>query len=189
VVSTLALNIQVTLPLAARDLLGGGAEAFGFLAAASGVGSLIAALALAFGQRPTLRLMLTGAATVGASIALLGLSHSFPISLLLMVGAGWGLIAMAATTNTMIQLTVPDELRGRVMSVYTTIFAGSSPVGGLFAGALAASFGVAVALIVGGALAVVAVLVATWLALRSGAVTLSATMAGDPGPIAPHARR
>jgi MFS family permease len=189
VVSTLALNIQVTLPLAARDLIGGGAEAFGFLAAASGVGSLIAALSLAFGQRPTLRLMLTGAATVGASIALLGLSHSLPISLLLMVGAGWGLIAMAATTNTMIQLTVPDELRGRVMSVYTTIFAGSSPVGGLFAGVLAATFGVAVALIVGGVLAVIAVLVATWLALRSGAVTLSATMVGDPGPVAPTARR
>ena len=86
-----------------------------------------------------------------------------------MVLAGWGLIAMAATTNTTIQLTVPDELRGRVMSVYTTIFAGASPIGALFAGALAATAGVAVAMMVGGLLALGAVGVATWLVVRSTA--------------------
>ena len=46
---------------------------------------------------------------------------------------------MAATTNTIIQLTVPDELRGRVMSVYTTVFAGTTPIGSLFAGGIAAA--------------------------------------------------
>jgi MFS family permease len=189
VVSTLALNIQVTLPLAAKDLLGGGPAVFGFLAAASGIGSLASALALAFGQRPTLRLMLIGAGTVGATVALLGVSRSLPLSLLLMVGAGWGLIAMAATTNTLIQLSVPDELRGRVMSVYTTIFAGSSPVGALFSGSLAASFGVAVALVVGGVLAVGAVLVAAWIALRSSAMSLGSTLVGDRGSVAPPTSR
>ena len=75
---------------------------------------------------------------------------ALPVMLLL----GWSVIAIAATTNTLIQLTVPDRLRGRVMSVYTTVFAGSSPIGGLFAGAIAAAAGVAAALAVGGVVAI-----------------------------------
>ncbi len=70
------------------------------------------------------------------------------------------MIAIAATTNTLIQMTVPDRLRGRVMSIYTTVFAGSSPIGGLFAGAIAAAAGVAAALLVGGAVSVGAAAVA-----------------------------
>ena len=81
---------------------------------------------------------------------------ALPIMLLL----GWAVIAIAATTNTIIQMTVPDRLRGRVMSVYTTVFAGSSPIGGLIAGAIAAAAGVAAALFVGGAVAIGAAAVA-----------------------------
>jgi len=69
---------------------------------------------------------------------------------------GWGTISMAATCNTIIQLNVPDVLRGRVMSVYTTLFAGSTPIGGIFAASLAAIGGAALALGVGGAIAVLA---------------------------------
>jgi hypothetical protein len=67
---------------------------------------------------------------------------------------GWGTIAMAATANTLIQLRVPDELRGRVMSVYTTAFAGSTPVGGIFTGVVASVGGAALAASLGGILAV-----------------------------------
>lgn len=162
VVSTVALNLSVTIPVLARDVIGGGADTYGFLMAASGIGSLSSALAIAFGQRPTLRLMVMGAGSIGVALILLGISHWLPISLLLMLVLGWGVIAMAATTNTLIQLTVPDALRGRVMSVYTTVFAGSTPIGGLFAGTLAAIAGVGVALIVGGALALLTALVASW---------------------------
>jgi MFS family permease len=181
VVSVAALNNQVLLPLAATDLLDGGAATYGFLGAASGVGSLVSALAMAFGQRPTLRLMLVGAGALGVAVTLLGLSRSLPVSLLLMGISGWGLIAMAATTNTMIQLMVPDELRGRVMSVYTTVFAGSSPIGALFAGALAATAGVAIALQVGGLVAIGAVVVAALLVRRSDRIELSSGVAHDAG--------
>lgn len=154
IVATVALNFQVLLPILARDVLGGGAETFGFLMAASGLGSLVSSLAIAFGQRPTLRLLLTGAAAIGLAMLGVSLSRWLPLSMVLMVLAGWGLMAMAATTNTLIQLRTPDVLRGRVMSVYTTVFAGSSPVGGLFAGSLANAAGVAVALAFGGILAI-----------------------------------
>jgi predicted MFS family arabinose efflux permease len=105
-----------------------------------------------------------------------------------MVLAGWGLIAMAATTNTVIQLTVPDELRGRVMSVYTTIFAGASPIGALLSGAIAAGAGVAVALQLGGAAALVAVGVAALLVRRSDRIGLSTGVSREPerAPVTNH---
>jgi MFS family permease len=160
VVATFALNFQVLIPLLARDVLGGQADTFGFLMAASGVGSLTAALSIAFGQRPTLRLLLAGAGAVGVALIALGFSRFVPLSMILMFVAGWGLIAMAATTNTIIQMAVPDVLRGRVMSVYTTVFAGSTPFGGLFAGTVAAAAGVPMALALGGAISLLAVVVA-----------------------------
>lgn len=185
-VSMTALNNQVLLPLAATDLLDGDAATYGFLGAASGIGSLVSSLSLAFGQRPTIKLLLMGAGSLGLSMVLLAQSTSLPISLLIMVLAGWGLIAMAATTNTVIQLTVPDELRGRVMSVYTTIFAGASPIGAIFAGTIAATAGVAVALEVGGALALCAVAVAALLVRRSSRIGLSTgvTQGADRAPAA-----
>jgi MFS family permease len=177
VVSTFALNFQVLIPVLARDVLFGDADLFGFLMAASGVGSLLSSLSIAFGQRPTLRLLLVGAAAVGVAMIGLGVSRFVPLSLVLMFLAGWGVIAMAATTNTIIQLTVPDVLRGRVMSVYTTVFAGAVPVGGLFAGGVAAVAGVPAALAVGGVLALLAAGVA---ALR---------LPGEPRPLSRLLRR
>ena len=81
-----------------------------------------------------------------------------------MVLIGYGGISMAATANATIQLAVPDDLRGRVMSVYTTIFASSAPVGGLLMGAIASGFGPAVAIAIGGVLsALVGVAAGVWL--------------------------
>ena len=70
--------------------------------------------------------------------------------------AGAGAISMMATANTVIQLEVPDELRGRVMSVYLTVFAGTSPIGGLLFGAIAANAGAPAAIGIGGAVSFVA---------------------------------
>ena len=79
----------------------------------------------------------------------------FSVSLLIMVGVGFGGILMAASANTTMQMAVPDGLRGRVMSVYTTIFAGSTPIGGPIMGAIASAAGIAVSLAIGGARAAV----------------------------------
>ena len=162
VVATFALNFQVLVPVLARDVLGGQADVFGFLMAASGVGSVTSSLSIAFGQRPSMKLLVAGATAIGVAMIGLGLSTWLPLSIVLMALAGWGVISMAATTNTIIQLNVPDVLRGRVMSVYTTVFAGTVPFGGLFAGAVAGVAGVAVALALGGAIALVAAIVVAW---------------------------
>jgi MFS family permease len=149
-VSTAGMNFQVLIPVLARDVLQVGAQGYGFLLAASGLGSLSAALAIAFGLRPTRRLLLGGALAFGALETLLALSRVFPLSVLFMFGMGFGVIAIAATANTTIQLNAPDRLRGRVMSVYVTVFAGSTPIGGLVAGTIASRAGAPAALAFGG---------------------------------------
>jgi MFS family permease len=68
---------------------------------------------------------------------------------------------MAVAANTTIQMSVPDQLRGRVMSVYTTVFAGSVPAGGLLMGAIASTWGVPLALMIGAVLSL-AVGIGAW---------------------------
>jgi MFS family permease len=153
-VATVGMNFGVLIPAYAQDVLDSGASGYGFLMAASGVGSLFAALWLAFGGRGRLAFIAFGAIVLGLSEVGLGISLSFPVAMLLMVGVGFGGILMAATVNTTLQMAVPDGLRGRVMSVYTTIFAGSTPVGGPLMGGLASIFGVAISLAIGGLLAI-----------------------------------
>jgi MFS family permease len=151
-VATVGMNFNVLIPAFAQNELGSGAAGFGFLMAASGIGSLLAAMRLVFGGRPRPVRLATGAILLGAASVALAATREFPVALVLMVLVGFGSILMAATGNTTIQLAVPDHLRGRVMSVYTTVFSASVPIGGLAAGAMASAFGVTVAIAVGGAL-------------------------------------
>jgi MFS family permease len=97
--------------------------------------------------------------------------------------AGFGAILMAATGNTTIQTAVPDHLRGRVMSVYTTVFSASVPIGGLAMGAIASAFGTAVAIGVGGILTlVVGVGALAWGRRGAFAIPAASAPAGSAGP-------
>lgn len=154
-VSTFGMNFGVMVPALAHDVLHSDATGYGFLMAATGVGSLVAALLIAFSGRPRTAIIGAGAIILGLGLAVSASIHAFPLALPAMALVGFGAIGMAATANTTIQLAVPDELRGRVISVYTTVFVGSTPVGGLLMGWLASRFGVDVALLVGGIACVV----------------------------------
>jgi MFS family permease len=153
------------VPPLADSILHVGASGYGFLMAASGIGSTIAALWVAFSRRPSPAIIAWGAIALGLGTVVLAASTSFAVSLLAMSIAGAGGIAMAVTANTTIQLAVPDHLRGRVMSFYTTIFAASVPAGGLLMGAIASAGGVPLSLMIG-ALASLAVGVGGWVWLR-----------------------
>jgi len=146
------MNFSVVIPPLAEDVLHSGATGYGFLMAASGLGSLLAALALAFRGAARPAFIGIGAMILGVAEIALGWSTVFALSMVLMFAVGFGAILMAATVNTTIQLAVPDALRGRVMSVYTTIFAGSTPIGGPVMGGIASLFGIAISLAVGGVL-------------------------------------
>jgi MFS family permease len=77
-------------------------------------------------------------------------------------GIGFASMLMVNTINITIQNSVPDALRGRVMSLYVTVFAGTAPLGGLFAGAMAEAFGAAAGFIVGASLAVGILALVAW---------------------------
>jgi MFS family permease len=153
ITATAGMNSSVLMPVFAQQVLGGDPSTLGFLLAASGVGSLVAALLIAAGLRPSLKLIVASAVSLGVALVGLSLVHQMILALPFMVLFGWSVIAMAASTNTLIQLLVPDELRGRVMSIFTTVFAGSTPVGGLLVGSIAGLLGVSAALAFGGLVA------------------------------------
>ena len=154
--STFGFNFGVIIPALAKDVLNTDATGYGFLMAATGIGSLIAALGIAFSGRSRPVIVPLGAAILGIALLATSLVHLFPMALVTMLFVGFGAIAMAATANTTIQLAVPDELRGRVLSVYTTVFVGSTPLGGLLTGWIASAFSVDAAIAVGGLGALVA---------------------------------
>jgi len=171
-VATLGMNFNVLMPAFTQDVMHADATAFGFLMAASGVGSLLAALWLVFGGAPRPARLATGSILLGAASIALAATNIYPIALGLMVIVGFGSIFMAATGNTTIQTAVPDQLRGRVMSVYTTVFSASVPIGGILMGAVASASGVAFAIGLGGALSlIIGVLAYLW--GRSGAFELA----------------
>jgi MFS family permease len=153
--ATAGMNFQVTIAPFARDTLGGDATDYGFLMTASGIGSVAAALFLATRRRPSARAVAIGAAMLGGALVVAALLPRLGVALAALLAAGFGAIWMAANGNTLVQSLVPDELRGRVVSVYTTVFLGTTPVGGLIAGALASAFGPAAAIGLGGAVALI----------------------------------
>jgi MFS family permease len=162
VISGVAMNFNVIIPPLARLTLQIGAPGLGALMAAVGFGSLTGALTVAALREPRRSMIVIGGALLGAFSVAAGVAASsdsvlaVPLTGLALFGAGFGAISMAATANASIQTTTPPALRGRVMSVYTTVFAGSTPIGGLATGAVVAALGATGALGVAGALAVAA---------------------------------
>ena len=159
-VATFGMNFQVVIPPLAQDVLGSDASGYGFLMTASGLGALTAAVALVVGGKPRPIRIAVGAIALGIASIALASSTWFPLSLVLMAPIGAGGIVMAATANATIQLAVPDGLRGRVMSVYTTVFSASMPVGGLLMGAIASTLGILEAVAIGGVLSLLTGVVA-----------------------------
>ena len=164
VVSLFGMNFGVIIPALARVVLESDATGYGFLMTATGIGSLVAALGIAFSGRSRPAIIPLGAIILGIALLATSLVHGFVVAMITMTFVGFGAIAMAATANTTVQLAVPDELRGRVISVYTTVFVGSTPLGGLLMGWIASSVSVDAAIAVGGVGSLVAGLgVLVWL--------------------------
>ncbi len=150
-----AFGYSTLMPAFAQDVLSSGPTGLGLLSAAVGVGALSGALLIAsLGNFQHKGMLLTfGNLLFPALVLIFAFSRIFPLSMLLLVGIGLGFLIQNATANTLIQTTVPDELRGRVMSVYMMVFQGFFPLGSLMAGSIAQNFGIPVGAAVGASLA------------------------------------
>ncbi len=154
VVSLCVFNFTVYVPLLARTVLQLGPEGFGFLMAALGVGAVAGALALGARANPEPGLgLLLGTAAV-ACTGLLGLStvHHVWAAVPMLFVIGFAGIITVTGCNTAIQLGSPDELRGRVMSLYTWVYGGVFPFGSFLVGATSERYGVSAAFLLNGSL-------------------------------------
>lgn len=143
IVSLAAMPYTVLMPIFAGRILHGGARQLGLLMGATGIGALIGALALASktSVRGLGRFVWIAAAGLGTSLILFTLSRHLWLSMALLVPAGFSMMIQMGSTNTLLQVMVPDRLRGRVMSLYSMMFIGMGPIGALLAGMVAAKLG------------------------------------------------
>jgi len=143
VVSFAGMPYSVLMPVFAESILRGGARGLGLLMGAAGLGALGGALSLVRrrGVRGLGRWVATASAAFGVALILFSLSRTFWLSALLLIPVGGAMMVQMASSNTLIQAMVPNELRGRVMAVYSMMFMGMAPFGALFAGWVAERFG------------------------------------------------
>jgi MFS family permease len=148
--SFFGMTYSTLAPIFADNVLHAGESGYGLLMGAAGIGALIGALNLAVqsGRSEVRRgrLILSGGAVFSVALAGFALSGNFLLSLVMLAGVGWSMISLNATTNTVIQTSTPDHLRGRVMSVYALLFLGIAPAGSLLAGFLTDLWGAPAAL-------------------------------------------
>jgi MFS family permease len=178
-VSVTGMPYVVLMPIFADKILHNGGQEFasmigshdlgavrlGILMGAAGVGALLGALTLAArsGVKGLGRWISVCCAGFGVTLVLFALSKSFWLSVFLLLPAGYFIMLQMAASNTLIQVMVPDELRGRTMAVYSMMFMGMAPVGALLGGALSDRLGAPWTVAIGG---IVSVLGAWWFSVQ-----------------------
>lgn len=153
IVSALGLNgIQVFIPLASSELFGRGALAFGLLTSAMAIGSVAGALTsnIRTGM-PSRRTVFGSAASAGVFVVLLGVMPSYEWFALMLIPVGASLMFFTVAVNTRVQMSSPDWVRGRVMSLYMMVFFTGAALGSTAAGGMSDLLGVPVAVSVAGA--------------------------------------
>jgi predicted MFS family arabinose efflux permease len=143
IVSFSNASLKTLAPVFAKDVLNGDAHTLGFLMSAAGVGAICGALFLTKKKSTGLlkRIVSFTGILLGTGMICFAISRSLPLSLLFIAIAGLSQMMHTACTNTLLQLNVDDDKRGRVMSFYTVCLQGTMPFGSLLAGAIASIIG------------------------------------------------
>ena len=142
--SLVGMSYIVLMPIFAKEILNGNAQTLGFLLSTAGVGALFGALYLA-GKKSILGLgkwICIASLILGLGLVGLAFTTKFLIALILLFFIGFGMVVIIASCNTLVQDIVDDDKRGRVMSLYTMAFMGTTPFGSLLGGAIAHKIGV-----------------------------------------------
>ena len=161
VVGIFGWSYSVLMPAFAHDVLHLDANGYGLLMAGSGVGALAAALTVASAGHifPTRIMALGGIGIFSAALALFAFTRNVYLGTLLLAFVGFGIVLYFSTSNTVLQSIVPDEMRGRVMGIWTLIFGGMIPLGSLQAGLMADFLGVPATIAIGALICALAALV------------------------------
>jgi MFS family permease len=166
---TFAYNWALVLPLLARFALDSGAEGFGALNMAMGVGSTIGAFALATRLKSSMRLLLISAAAFAGSMLVLAHAPNMPVALIMLVCTGTLSVSFNATNNTMLQIEAREDIRGRVLALYMFLMIGTTPFGSALTGFVANTFDVRLALQINAGVCLIGLALAVLLLRRSRA--------------------
>jgi hypothetical protein len=168
VICVVSINFSVLLPLLASQTLLAGAQVYGLLTACFGAGALAGALISAWLGRATWGILLVSAAGFGLGEIILAPQRTIIGAILLLVATGICYTLYTSNTNSLVQLSTPGYLQGRVAGLYSYVFAGSSPLGALLAGGLAERGGTNLAFLVAGGVALASAIAAAALFSRGG---------------------
>lgn len=151
VVSLFGLGFITLMPAWAVEVLGGDATTNGLLQSARGVGALLGALMIAAvsGFISREKLFSVGSLVFPVLLLVYAGIRWLPLSMLVLVGLGWAFMVAVNSSNAMVQMLVPDNLRGRVMGIFTLTFFGLMPIGSLVAGASAGWIGEPLTVVIG----------------------------------------
>lgn len=152
IVCLMGMPYTVLMPIFADGILHGGPKAMGLLMGASGIGAVLGSMALA-GRRRTKGLehiATWGAASVGLVLIAFAFSKVFWVSALLMIPVGMTMVSHMTANNTLVQMLIPDEMRGRVMAFHAMVFTAGMPLGAVLEGILAQHLGAPLAVALGG---------------------------------------
>jgi MFS family permease len=163
-VGLLATPYVPLMPSIVAHFFDGRASTVGILMSAAGLGAVGSAtyLALQPGYGRQIRLLTAAPLAVGLVLMAFAWSRILPLSLVLLAALGAAALISVNATNALLQQSVPDAWRGRVVGLYSMSFAGTAPIGGILAGTLAERIGLAATLTLNGALIVAAGLFARW---------------------------
>ena len=164
IITMFGLGIAALIPAWAVEVLGGGAATNGFLMAARGLGSLIGALLIASLGRIRFhgKIWTINSLILPVTMILFALFHQLVPSLLAMAGMGFTFMMIVNLSNAMVQTRITDEMRGRVMGVFTLFFFGAMPIGALISGWAADIIGEPLTVIICATILLVFALLALW---------------------------
>jgi predicted MFS family arabinose efflux permease len=139
VISIFAIGLLTLIPAWAVQILHGGVTTNGFLLSSRGLGAVVGSLVVAgfASRRMRGKLWTIGSFILASLIILFAVSGILLLSMFLLFGVGLGLMLILINTNSLVQTTIPDQMRGRVMALYMVVFEGGIPVGSLLVGASA----------------------------------------------------
>jgi MFS family permease len=150
VIALFGQNFRVVLPLFARDVLGGGAETYGWLTSALGAGAVIGALATAARETVTAWAMLLAAGAFAVVSMLMAGAPGLVVALGLLVGLGVANICFNTLARVLLQLGADPTMQGRIIALHAIVFTGSTPIGAPMIGWVCEQFGARVGMLVSG---------------------------------------
>ncbi len=185
IVGMLTYEFQVSLPVVASETFHGGAATYGFLTAAMGVGAVLGGLVTANRGRTGLWPLTIAGASFGLVVLLAALAPLLGLEFVALAAVGWASVTFLATGNSTLQLEATPSMRGRVMSLWSVAFMGSTPIGGPAIGWVIAVSNARVGLGVGALAALVAAAIGFVAAERLGLSGRSKRPRSAEAPLTP----